>query len=151
MSLAIDDTMLGDDDKSVHQVGSAAVAAPAKIAQTPKRSNKTLAGPDESQPAEPLSVRLWREAITSKAPTHDTMQPDVEVRLRDGSVLRLHGCLLARVPPYFEAALRFSQMARRDETATIDCTADDPAPVRFVIEAGCCGAPLGPQDFDVRR
>nr|UDO47464.1 btb/poz domain [Pandoravirus massiliensis] len=98
---------------------------------------------------EPLSVQLWREA--SKGSTASGVQPDVEVRFNDESTLKLHACLLARVSPYFEAALRFRGavsgscvgMSTTPETTTttIDCTGGDPWVVRRLIETAYCGAP----------
>ncbi|WBR14550.1 hypothetical protein pkur_cds_375 [Pandoravirus kuranda] len=108
-----------------------------------KRPKKALTGPDEDRPTRPLSARLWHEA--SKGLTVGGVQPDVEVRFGDGSTLRLHACLLERVSPYFEAALRFRRTASEScadaATTTVDCTDGDPRMVRLLIKAVYCGTP----------
>ncbi|AVK76020.1 hypothetical protein pneo_cds_413 [Pandoravirus neocaledonia] len=113
-----------------------------------KRIKRALRGPDEDRPIKPLSAQMWHEA--SKGLTVGGVQPDVEVRFGDGSTLRLHACLLERVSPYFEAALRFRRTASDSctdaattaaPTTTVDCADGDSRMVRLLIKAVYCGAP----------
>lgn len=116
-----------------------------------KRIKRAPTGPDEDRPIKPLSAQLWREA--AKGLTARGVQPDVEVRFGNGSTLRLHACLLARVSPYFDAVLRFRRaasdscagMAATPEaetaTMTIDCADGNPRVVRLLIKAAYCGTP----------
>ncbi|AGO83568.1 BTB incomplete domain containing protein [Pandoravirus salinus] len=121
---------------------------------TVKKNNETdrvlRHGPIVRADVEPLSVRLWRQATAGATRCDDDVaRPDVEVLLGDGSVLRLHKCLLARVSPYFEAALRFranNAMESGPEVATIDCRDSDVTITRFLIKEAYCGT--APVDYE---
>lgn len=115
----------------------------ATMATNKKKARRApVHGPIKRPEAKPLSVRLWDEANAGATRDDAVMRPDVEVLLGDDSVLRLHRCLLARVSPYFEAALRFRHVAPSDTgVATIDCRESDAVLVRLIVEEAYCGTP----------